>query len=238
VVRTAVVIAAWEGHPASHLEALLDSMDAHAAGAPFDLILAVNGADYAVPDAGRFAKVLHRENVGFNLGAWDHAWRSTDHDRYLFLQDECTVRRASWLAAFAERFDSTPGLIGEHDNRGWDRAWFELVGLSDARGERARRYHATLEGWGVDPGATARHLTTVVHYSSREVLDAVGGYRVVSKKDDAIAAEIGFSRAVVAAGYALAQVGRHRHSWIAHPQWPSEDLASKIARKLDGWRGR
>lgn len=233
---TAVVIAGWTGQPHDHLVRLLGSMDAHSAGRPFDLVLSANGLDFSLPEplAARFETVLVRENKGYNLGAWEHAWRHLpDHRWFLFMQDECTVLRDRWLSDFFRTFEETPGcgLVGEHLNRAWDRPWSELCGdWPDAA--RARFYRETMEGWGIDPGEGGRHVTTVVQFTSREILEAVGGYPQVDTYQEAIAAEIGFSRRIEAAGRTLAQVGRRRHSRIAHPQWPADDVISRLQRSI------
>lgn len=233
---TAVVVSGWVGHPHAHLVRLLDSMDARDPGRAFDLVLCANGLDFSLPAPleARFDAVFVRENTGYNLGAWEHAWRRLPDKRwFLFLQDECTIRTAGWVADFVETFETTPrcGLVGEHLNRAWDRPWTELCGdWPDAA--RARFYRKTITAWGIDPGERGRHLTTVVQLSSREVLEAAGGYPQAETYQEAIAAEIGFSRRIEEAGYALAQVGRRRHSRIAHPQWPPDDAVSRLRRSI------
>lgn len=236
-MRTAVVIAGWQGHDRAPLEALLSTFERYPAGLEHDLVLCVNGAGFDLPPSlrDRFASVFVRENTGYNLGAWDHAWRRLpEHERFLFVQDECTALRRNWLAAFATRFDRTPGcgLVGEHLNRPWDRRWTELCASEGTGGARARTYLATLERWGAPAGDRATHLTTVVQYTSRAVLEAVGGYRIGASYDEAIAAEIGFSRAVADRGLALVQLGTRRHCRIAHPQWPSDGVAGRLSRSL------
>lgn len=238
----AVIISTWTGAAPDRLRALVRSVNRHRAGVAFDLYLVANGEDYRVPSdlAPRFARVFVRENRGYNLGAWDHAWRAlAGCDRFLFLQDDCVVRHANWLSEFDGSFDRTPrcGLVGEHLNRWWDQPWEVLERLPDSLGAltvdgvsmpRARFYREMLARWSVPEGPTAGHLTAVVHFTSRAVLEQVGGYEHAATYDEAVAAEIAFSRKIVSRGYTLVQVGRRRHSHIAHPQWPEEGPMGRL----------
>jgi hypothetical protein len=254
--RTALVVSVWSGNPESYLASLCASLDRYPAGVPYDAFLTANGPEYRVPRelASRFREVWVRPNEGYNLGAWDHAWRRLpEYERFLFIQDDCRALRAGWLRDFARAFDGVPrcGAVGEHLNRAWDRPWDEL----EARGRpaeglqwegvpvsRATFYRRSLRRWGVAEGPTARHLTTVVQYTSRAVLEEVGGYRHGRTYHEAIAAEIAFSRSVEASGRELVQVGRRRHSRIGHREWASDALLPRLARKarraLGGLGGR
>lgn len=240
----AVVVSAWEGHPVSFLRRLIASMKHFDAGMPYDLVLSVNGPGFTVPGdlRGVFHHILLRENIGFNLGAWDHAWRRLpEYDHYLFLQDDCFVRRKNWLRQFARRFaaEQDCGLVGERFSSGWNHPWEELLGcdsgkqtVSEDKRRRAALYLQWLQEWGIPAGDTAAHLTTVVQFTSRRILEEVDGYPIRDAYQEAIAAEIGFSRKIVAAGYCLRQLKRWRHSYIGHPQWPSESLWKKIRTVL------
>ncbi|MBI4816829.1 MAG: hypothetical protein HY791_11255 [Deltaproteobacteria bacterium] len=232
---TCVVIATWEGSDPAHLERLAESLRSVAPGREHSTCLVINGSDgrHARLSA-RFDLTLTRDNVGFNLGAWDAAWRQTSADRYLFLQDECTLRRKGWLLAFERAFEPGVGLVGEQLRRPWNKPWDELTSETNRDFERARTYRTLLREWGVAEGLTARHLTTVVQYTSREVLEAVGGYRAESTYPRAIAAEIAFSRSIEARGLSLVQVGRRRHTFVGHPQWPRDGLFDRVRRSL--WR--
>jgi len=245
-MRVAVVISTWTGHPSQRLVALCESVARHPPGAEFDLFLCANGLDYSPPPELRplFTRIFVRENTGYNLGAWDHAWRQLPkYERFLFLQDECVVKRTGWLRDFIRRFDLTAacGLVGEHLIRGWNRAWSELVQAQgwEAKNARAversfmaRLYRETLARWGIPEGPTARHLTSVVHYTSRAILEEVGGYNLGRTYQEAIAAEIGFSRKIEAHGYRLVQVGRQRHSRIGHPQWDRLGFFPRMTRSV------
>jgi hypothetical protein len=245
---TAVVVSTWNGAPPEHLILLCRSIDRHPAGMDFTLYLSANGLDYQVPSPldGRFERVFRRPNRGYNLGAWNHAWRQLrNHDRFLFLQDDCLIRRDHWLAAFTRCFDATTccGLVGEHLNRWWNRPWTELERLDagdlmvdGAAVARARYYRDALVRWSVPPGETARHLTAVVQFTSRAILDEVGGYEEGRSYDEAVAAEIAFSRKIEAHGYRLVQLGRTRHSWVAHRDWPDEGTLGRLRHRVRMWR--
>lgn len=249
-----MVVSTWVGNPISYLEALCRSMELRAAGWDYDLFLTANGLDYVPPSSlkARFQQVFVRENVGYNLGAWDYAWRRLpEYDRFLFLQDDCLAVRRGWVAAFVEAFRREPtcGLVGEHLSSWWDKPWDELearqqpepgLTIEERPASRARFYRETLRRWGIPEGATGRHLTSVVQFTSRSVLEEVGGYRLGTTYHEAIAAEIGFSRAVEARGYTLAQVGGYRHRWVAHREWPDPRLLPRLWRSVKkrvGWLG-
>lgn len=243
----AVVVSTWVGNPDDYLSTLLTTMDRHPAGAAHDLYVVANGTDYRLPDnaQAKVRELFVRENRGYNLAAWDHAWHQLlGHEHFLFLQDDCFIRRAGWLADMRACFERPgTGLVGENLIHSWDRPWSELFVESPRCGrwgrvnaamvKRARRYHGLLESWGVPAGETARHLTTVVHYTSRQVLEDVGGYRHVTEYEEAIAAEIGFSRMVEACGYRIRQVGRTSHSRIGHREWRPGGFWHRMGRSLE-----
>lgn len=243
----AVVVSTWVGNPPAYLLRLLDSLSDHAAGLPYDVHLVANGTDYRPPDAaiGRLGEVLVRENEGYNLGAWDFAWRRLPgYSHFLFLQDDCYVKRGSWLRDFQRRWDDTPdcGIVGENLIRSWDRPWEELfVPAPRSRGRRkvdeeharrARRYHALLEEWGIPPGESARHVTAVVHFTSRSVLEEVDGYPLEKEYERAVAAEIAFSKKVEACAKRLVQVGVSSHSRIGHREWPAGGFINRMRRSV------
>ena len=242
----AVVVSTWSGSPPDNLVSLCRSMDRHAAGLPYDLILTANGPDYALSPrlADRFQAVFVRENVGYNLGAWDHAWRRLlGYDRFLFLQDDCVVTRRKWLTRFNQCFEDTPlcGLVGEYIPSKYAKAWSELIdprSRSFATWEGTERvaemtfFRVQLAQWGIPEGDSARAVTAVVQYTSRDILKLVDGYNIGRTKSEAIAAEMAFSRKVEAQGFALTQLGRYRHSVISHPQWPSDHPIARLKRSI------
>ncbi len=227
--KTAVVVSTWSGSDPVLLKKLTASMENHNSKYPYDKYL-VNNGRVMIHDRnlyGIFRGILHRENRGYNIAAWDAAWRMLNgYDYFLFVQDDCYVRRNGWLRGFVKAFekDSHSGLIGENLNSRWDRRWSDLLAHNDAAPspERARFYHEKLLSWNIDVGDKATHLTTVVLFTSREVLEKVNGFPIPDSYQDAIAAEIGFSRKIVSAGKNIKQVKGCSHFYIGHAQWESE----------------
>lgn len=226
---------------------LLKSMQEYDAGVPYDLYLCANGEDYKIPEdlMSAFTNVFVRENRGYNIGAWDHAWRMlTEYKYYLLMQDDCFIKKKGWLLDFFRCFNSTKdcGLVGECLNKVWNHSWLELTGntggglskanIDESLMRRARNYLNLLQRWGIPAGETARHLTSVVHFTSRAILEKVDGYNKATTYEEAIAAEIGFSKKIEARGYKLIQIGRYRHSRIGHREWLSDSFLAKLKRSF------
>ena len=246
-MNVAVIISTWSRKP-DRSPHLCNTLGRHDPRFEYDLVLCANGLDYIPPKAvaNQCVQVFIRENTGYNLAAWDYAWRHLpNHDHFLFLQDDCFVFKRGWLRDFANSFASTPhcGLVGENINPFWDQPWLELCEPPVNRGpqrnreanqcaEWARFFRQKLQQWNIPEGQTARHLTGVVHFTSRTVLEEVDGYNLGNTKLEATAAEIGFSRKIAARGYALVQIGRWRHSRIGHPQWPSSAPTARLWRSM------
>ena len=81
--RTCVVVCYWTGHKPDDLHRLLGQMMKLDAGSPFDVVVVTNGGDIrplTLPP--RFAplrlRLIDRENVGYNLGAWEQGWRESE----------------------------------------------------------------------------------------------------------------------------------------------------------------
>ena len=247
-MQVAVVVSTWSGALPHRLLQLCESLTRYRPGIEYDLVLCANGMNYVLPGPvrDRFEKLFVRENTGYNLGAWDYAWRHLpNHDHFLFLQDDCVVRKNGWLQDFIGCFSSTRncGLVGENIDRSWDIPWSELCNPAtkgDPRrsaeaikqAEWAAFFREKLREWKIPEGQTARHVTTVVQFTSRTILEEVDGYNFGNSKLEATAAEVAFSRKIAARGYSLVQVGCRRHSRIAHPQWPSNAPAARIWRSV------
>ena len=90
-----VVISHYNAWPSDQLVGLLDRMWTIPAGHPFQTRVVVNRAErheLTLPSRYRSVEVVYRENVGFNIGAWEHGWRKPPvFDAYLFLQEECQI---------------------------------------------------------------------------------------------------------------------------------------------------
>lgn len=233
VTRHLVVVSWYDQRSIEPLHELLASVDAHAAGCPFDLALVVNrGAGDAPPLPDRAGlRVLERENRGMNIGAWDHGWRSLPgYDGYLFLQDECSIVRDGWLAAFAASAGRDLALIGESLNTAWARPWHVLhatVGTTplrehSLRGQPANRvdiYKDFMHRAGIDPGGDGAHLRSLVWFATRATLERIGGFPQGADFGECIGAEIGVSRQVIALGGRIGQVAAEPFHYIRHREW-------------------
>jgi hypothetical protein len=235
---TCVVVSTWTGQPAKRLYKLLDQMTRIDAGSPFDLVVVCNGGDerpLLLPsrfDALR-PRVLNRENSGYNLGAWDHGWRNSGgHETYLFLQDECFLKRPGWIREFELRMsgDAGIGLLGEAIM--WDEMSWPYIRAATDRdlGRRAwpevepdhplDTYQALLARRGIDKGVVGTHLPSVILFTSRTVLEDVGGFPILGRSyREAVASEIAISRLIASHGYRVAKLKDTSFTLIGHRQW-------------------
>ncbi|MGE0742036.1 MAG: glycosyltransferase [Hyphomonadaceae bacterium] len=229
---TLVVISFYDRRPTGNLERLLASMQTHAAGAAFDVVVVVNRTSDAPLAMPASVEVLERENLGMNIGAWDHGWRSKPgYDAYLFLQDECYVVRENWLTAFLDGArDGGVGLIGESINPAWDKPWPALrqhyAGARmpdhtiDGRpADRVDVYLDFMRRAGVEPGASGRHLRSLVWFATRPTLQAIDGFPIGANYGECIGAEIAVSRKVEALGKRVEQVSPEEFRFIRHVEY-------------------
>lgn len=216
---TLVVVSFFDQRPADCLHRLLRQLDAEAAGAGIDIALVVNatGAPLpALPRTERPVQVLMRENLGMNIGAWDHGWRALPgYARYIFLQDECVVRQPGWADAYAAALDDPQtGLAGE--SIAFDTTWAEAIG----RLNKISRYRDLMaDRWKIDPGTHATHLQSLIWAARREVLEASDGFPIGHTRHQCITAELAVSRRLVAMGFKLRLVGPEPFTWFSHGQW-------------------
>ena len=247
--RTCVVVSYWTGRPPAPLYRLLGQMKRVKAGSPFDLVVVCNGGDVApLTLPARFAalgpRVFQRENTGWNLGAWDHGWRSAGvYDHFLFLQDDCLIKAPNWVHDFEYRVENDPGigLLGEMVM--WDKQTWTYVRTAtdhylgrggwpvDEPDHPLDTYQRAMRERGIDPGVLGTHLPSIVLFSSRRVLEAVGGFPLFgSTYRQAVTSEIAISRIIEAHGYRISMVTNHPFSRIGHPQW-SEPLPLRARAK-------
>ncbi len=230
-----VVISYYDRRPVEPLIELLESIAAYPAGAPYQCVLMTNKTHAsALPSFVTSLVDAHatRANLGMNIGAWDAAWRRWQgRPAYVFLQDDCLVARAGWLQAALEALaDPGVGLVGESMNTGWDRPW-DVLREAQGRdvlpehtlgGKPANRVDVYLDAmrrYGIDPGASGRHLRSLVWGLRGEVLEQLDGFAIGSDYGTCIAAEIGASRAVQALGLELAEIGAGAFHYIRHREW-------------------
>lgn len=245
--ETLVVISYWDGRPTDDLDALLEALTRRPAGAPFRVRVVVNRTHRNGPllPSGRHVavEVLERENVGFNIGAWDHGWRTPPvFSSYLFLQDECRVRRDGWLAPFRERLtDPAVGLLGERLNPPWNRPWSEIAQRFDGHvlpdhfvegrpAERMPTYHHFFRRHDVVLGEKGDHLQSLVLAARRDVLEAIDGFPIGRNYGEAIAAEIAISKRVQALSLGIAEVGPKPFFCFEHPQWSAREKTRAAGR--------
>jgi len=233
--RCLVVISYYDQRPVEPLFNLLQSLEGYPSGGAHDVCVVVNDGQQhpvAAKELDAIPLVMHRPNIGMNIGAWDHGWRRHPGYRdYLFLQDECYAVAPSWLDAFRARSKLVgAGLVGESMNPAWNSPWEKL---REERRDTALREH-TLNGepanrvdvyldfmrrHGIDPGPSGQHLRALVWFANAEVLTQIGGFPVGANYGECIASEIAVSRRIAACGYALAQVADRPFSYFRHREW-------------------
>jgi len=249
-MQVKVIISYYNERNPDDLSRLLDSMDNFDSGHDYTTLIVVNRAldrELILPEVHAHHRIVYRQNIGYNIGAWDYAWRlCQDTDFFLFLQDDCKIVKDNWLRAFV-RFGKNPkmGLIGESIS--WKSKWsdldtdLKLTTIADGHfinSEPSSRIHAYYEAfrlWGIDPGDRADHVQSLVWAARRDVLLVVDGFPHGANYGEAIAAEIATSRKINTAGYHISQVHWRPFHYISHPQWMHKRrLKFALTRKLKG----
>jgi hypothetical protein len=246
--KTLVVVSYYDRRPIHNLVALLGSLYQYPAGEEFDVCVIVNRTKnelISVPQLPS-ASIHYRHNVGMNIGAWDHGWRTcSGYKNYLFLQDECYVIRDNWLAAYRNVLaGSNVGMGGESLNLLWDKSWRELRKLfanillpeHSVEGKRVNRvdfYLDFLKANGVEPGRGGKHLRSVVWFLSADVLKEIGGFLVGRNYGECIAAEIGTSKKVEALGLDCVQANdKEEFFYIRHLEYNQDSPGSPYAHDV------
>lgn len=244
-----VVVSHWVGHNLRVTRRLLRDMQRRPAGRPFDLVIVCNGGglraeDLPSPPEGVTLRIVNRENQGYNIGAWDAGWRAAlGYDYYLFLQDECRIRRVGWLIAFETRHRALgpPALLGE--GLMWpDMTWDEVIasarrdlkrpGTGQGAETPVEMYRHLLAEMGIPEGPVATHLQSLVLFSDGVLLSRMDGFPNRSAYREAVACEIGISRKAAALGAQVARVDPEANfSLIAHPEWVGWGFFMKRARR-------
>lgn len=245
-----IVISHYNAWPTDQLVALLDQAAAIPAGAPFEVCVVVNQATPALlrlPERHAGTRVLHRENIGYNIGAWEHGRRrNPGYDCYLFLQEECVILRAGWLRAY-RRLAMQPrvGLVGESlhwAGLGWDRLARKYRDHAFAEPVDGRSVpipvgiRAGLRRLGIADGPTGAHLQSLILCARCEVLEAIGGFGLGLNYGDATIVEVAISKKVEALGLKVREVGPGSFRYVLHPQWRErQGVGRSIGRAIARW---
>lgn len=243
--RACLVVSHYNAWPEDKLLALLDQTMRIASGIPFHTRVVVNQAvDRRLELPARFAhvEVLHRPNTGYNIGAWEHGWRTGPaFPTYLFVQEECQILRRGWMEAF-DREASKPevGLVGESVvcDCSWDLLMTDppetVEGVSQGDPAFFAGLYAGLLRLGVAPGDDGRHLQSLAFAARREVLERIDGFPLGGDWMECVVAEVAISKKVQAAGLETAQIDRRRFRYVLHPQWV-KPLWKRAARQGLKW---
>lgn len=242
-----VIVSHYDGWAPDQLIALLDQLRDVPAGAAFDVCVVVNRCAEAVLSLpSRFADVtvLHRPNRGYNIGAWDHGWRTMPpYDDYLFLQEECRILRPGWLAA-TRRALARPGvgLVGESmafAGQTWGRLDDEYRGTRFADPVDGRcvpiptGLRAGLERLGIPVGWSGAHLQALILGIRRDTIERIDGFVVADTYGAATVAECAVSKQVEALGLKVCEIGPGSFRYILHPQWAHrKGPLTAVARRL------
>jgi len=245
-----VVVSYWSGRHVKKLHRLLDQMLKYEAGSPFHVVVVCNGGEqHPLSLPSRFAvlnpRVLARENTHYNLGAWDFGWRNAPgYEYYLFLQDDCHLKLADWVYEFEHRMDRDPGvgLLGELErssNMSWEfLASYNGMSVDPATGKEAKSidlFLSTLEKHGIDSGSLGTHLPSLVLFTSRRILEEIGGFPFFGPSyQEAVWTEVATSRLIVAKGYRISKVTDFPFCFIGHDEWKlsGSDRRTGIRRTL------
>ena len=189
--------------------------------------------------------VMRNANVGMNIGAWNRVFiERPDLDIYIFLQDECFLKKHGFLEHVTTRFnrESDLGMLGESINYKWARPWRELsksalntlefdhptFGLPS---KRVDFYQKTMLSWGISPGLTAEHLRSLVWVFKGSVLRRLGGFPIGRNKGECIASEIAVSRKVVEMGYRFDQITSTPFAYFGHAEWQSNGVSKRLGKR-------
>jgi len=236
--RVKVIISFYNARSSHNLVRLLDALQAAPAGGQFSIKVVVNRAldrDLLLPARHREVSIMYRENVGYNIGAWDAGWRNEPRDNYfLFLQDECQLVKTDWIPALLAAFNGSIGLLGEKlsEQKKWDAPWSVIreryaghtlpdhwIGTPDNPVERLECYFDFWRRHNIELGPKADHLKSLSLFTTRAVLDRIHGFNIGRSYGEAIASEIAISKKVQACGLRIGLVGKEPFTYFKHPQW-------------------
>ena len=81
-------------------------------------------------------------------------------------------------------------------------------------------YKELIQGAGIPLGDVGTHVPTIIHFTSCDILEKIGGYPFFGPSyRAAVGAEVGVSRLIEARGYRVCQLKGHQFAYIGHQQW-------------------
>ena len=234
-----ITVSFYEGRSSDQLIELLGHLDEYRD----DLLLVINRDE--IPEMQfdfNNIRTINNKNLGMNIGAWNAAFQAyPDKDLYLFLQDECFLKRTGFLTAIKKRFenDRSLGMLGESLNLKWAYPWSQLESsalnshaddhyVNGLPGRRVECYLRAMHSWGINPGSTGAHLRSLFWSFPGSVLRELGGFPVGFNRGGCIAAEIGVSRKVESLGYTFDQISGVPFSFFGHSEWRADGVSKVI----------
>jgi hypothetical protein len=236
---TCIIISFYDRRPIAPLWQLVSALDSHEPGREYCVGLVINRTGdhpLALPASDRLIEVHERPNLGMNIGAWDAGWRHfRGFETYVFLQDECYPVRSGWLDALARTAERPEvGLVGESINTAWDKPWDVLRNkqasvampehfVNGAPANRVDAYLDFMRRHAIPPGPTGRHVRSLIWAARREALERFGGFPIGANYGECIAAEIGTTKRVEAAGLHAVQVSEQPFTFVRHREWNQDE---------------
>ena len=247
--KNLVVISHYDKRPVKNLIGLLKSMVDHEPGTAFDVCVVVNQETDRVvelPELPFRTTILYRQNVGMNIGSWNHGWhQNLGYEHYVFLQDECIIRRNGWLSGLVECLKAPGvGMVGECVNYRWSKPWEELIAGNSGNGthpatgisaDRARLCLEFIRSRNISAGDTGLHLRSLVWGFSRETLLALKEFPMGRDYDECVAAEIAVSRQVEDLGLSISQAHRFPFYYVVHRQWINTYPGFSASLSYEDW---
>jgi hypothetical protein len=249
--KVLVVISFYDARDENSLDILLGQLQEIPAGLPFDTLVVVNSersTNCAMEEKYKVLRFVYRPNIGYNLGAWDHGWRSAlDYEAYAFLQDDCLIAKAGWLSRLVRKATAGKGaLVGEDlvsPAQSWDESHAECIVNYTRRGYDPNSWGAggnlstpeTIRSYfrqqGFLPLPTMVHLRALALCAPIRLLKEIDGFPSGATYREAVGSEVLISQRALRAGFALRQAGFLPYSNIIHPQWMA---ARSSTRTLKG----
>ncbi len=231
-----IIVSHYYARPVSQLLQLLASLESYWP----DVTVVVNSdtPEMSIPSI-RKLRMIRNDNVGMNIGAWNAGFLDYPQaDYYLFLQDECFLKRDTFREAVVARFksDSNLGMLGESINSRWRAPWDALLDSSlnliesghyigGVPSKRVDTYLNAMRTWGINPGLTGEHLRSLVWAFPGDVLRKFGSFPIGQNRGDCIAAEISVSRKIIDMGLKYDQFTGTPFTYFGHSEWRADGLS-------------